>query len=108
MRPNTSASMCKMDGTSLATYTAWTPMATSGMKAHRRPDCERPVIRFQPSRLRQRSWRHPKVAECAVIGAPSKERGEIVKAFVVLRGEIAATINCGANYRTMEVPDSAV
>jgi len=33
---------------------------------------------------------HPKVAECAVIGAPSKERGEIVKAFVVLRGEIAA------------------
>ena len=34
---------------------------------------------------------HPKVAECAVIGAPSKERGEIVKAFVVLRGEIAAS-----------------
>ncbi|HEY6251392.1 MAG TPA: AMP-binding protein, partial [Candidatus Angelobacter sp.] len=27
---------------------------------------------------------HPKVAECAVIGAPSAERGEIVKAFVVL------------------------
>lgn len=29
---------------------------------------------------------HPKVAECAVIGAPSQERGEIVKAFVVLNG----------------------
>jgi 2-aminobenzoate-CoA ligase len=29
---------------------------------------------------------HPSVAECAVIGAPSEERGEIVKAFVVLRG----------------------
>jgi 2-aminobenzoate-CoA ligase len=27
---------------------------------------------------------HPKVTECAVIGAPSEERGEIVKAFVVL------------------------
>ena len=26
---------------------------------------------------------HPKVMECAVIGAPSEERGEIVKAFVV-------------------------
>jgi 2-aminobenzoate-CoA ligase len=34
---------------------------------------------------------HPKVAECAVIGAPSQERGEIVKAFVVLREEIAAS-----------------
>jgi 2-aminobenzoate-CoA ligase len=34
---------------------------------------------------------HPKVAECAVIGAPSEERGEIVKAFVVLQGETAAS-----------------
>jgi 2-aminobenzoate-CoA ligase len=33
---------------------------------------------------------HPKVAECAVIGAPSQERGEIVKAFVVLTEEKAA------------------
>lgn len=33
---------------------------------------------------------HPKVAECAVIGAPSEERGEIVKAFVVLKAETAA------------------
>ena len=32
---------------------------------------------------------HPKVAECAVIGAPSDERGEIVKAFVVLHGGMA-------------------
>jgi len=30
---------------------------------------------------------HPQVAECAVIGSPSEERGEIVKAFVVLRGD---------------------
>jgi 2-aminobenzoate-CoA ligase len=30
---------------------------------------------------------HAKVAECAVIGAPNEERGEIVKAFVVLNEE---------------------
>ena len=34
---------------------------------------------------------HPSVAECAVVGAPSPERGEIVKAFVVLREEMAAS-----------------
>jgi 2-aminobenzoate-CoA ligase len=28
---------------------------------------------------------HPKVAECAVVGAPDSERGTVVKAFVVLR-----------------------
>jgi len=34
---------------------------------------------------------HPKVAECAVIGAPNDERGEIVKAFVVLSRDIPAS-----------------
>lgn len=33
---------------------------------------------------------HPHVAECAVVGSPSDERGEIVKAFVVLRPGAAA------------------
>jgi 2-aminobenzoate-CoA ligase len=33
---------------------------------------------------------HPKVLECAVVGSPDRERGEIVKAFVVLRPDIAA------------------
>jgi 2-aminobenzoate-CoA ligase len=33
---------------------------------------------------------HPAVVECAVIGAPSEERGEIVKAFVILRDNASA------------------
>ncbi|MCW5664559.1 MAG: AMP-binding protein [Piscinibacter sp.] len=32
---------------------------------------------------------HPKVAECGVVGVPDEERGQIVKAFVVLKAGIA-------------------
>ncbi len=34
---------------------------------------------------------HPTVAECAVIGVPNEERGEIVKAFVILTKEVSAS-----------------
>ena len=33
---------------------------------------------------------HPRVRECAVVGSPNLERGEIVKAFVVLSGDAGA------------------
>ena len=33
---------------------------------------------------------HPAVKECAVIGAPDAERGNIVKAFIVLHADTAA------------------
>jgi 2-aminobenzoate-CoA ligase len=33
---------------------------------------------------------HPDVGECAVVGQPDEERGQIVAAFVVLRAEVAA------------------
>ena len=34
---------------------------------------------------------HPAVAECAVVGAPDAQRGQVVRAVVVLRAEVAAS-----------------
>ncbi|MFA6314174.1 MAG: 2-aminobenzoate-CoA ligase, partial [Sterolibacterium sp.] len=35
--------------------------------------------------------KHPAVAECGVVGMPDEERGQIVKAFVILRPGYAAS-----------------
>jgi len=45
--------------------------------------------RIGPTEVENALLSHPGVLECAVIGAPHEERGEIVKAFVVLRPGIA-------------------
>ena len=41
--------------------------------------------RIGPTEVENALLDHPAVQECAVIGKPDEERGEIVKAFVVLR-----------------------
>ena len=43
---------------------------------------------------------HPKIRECAVVGAPDAERGTIVKAFVVLRDPRHADAATARNCRT--------
>jgi 2-aminobenzoate-CoA ligase len=46
--------------------------------------------KISPVEIEAALMEHPKVAECAVIGAPNDERGEIVKAFVVLTRDLSA------------------
>ena len=45
--------------------------------------------RIGPMEVENALIEHPAVVECAVIGSPDAERGEVVKAFIVLRPEIA-------------------
>jgi 2-aminobenzoate-CoA ligase len=48
---------------------------------------------------------HPKVKECAVVGAPDQERGRIVKAFVVLRNPTDADSGEAAAATAKELQD---
>lgn len=47
--------------------------------------------RVGPGEVENALLEHPAVLECAVIGKPDRERGEIVKAFVVLRDDAELT-----------------
>jgi long-chain acyl-CoA synthetase len=44
-----------------------------------------------PRMVEEAIYLHPAVAECAVCGVPDKHRGEVVKAFVKLRGDVTLT-----------------
>ncbi|MDE1154086.1 MAG: AMP-binding protein [Micavibrio sp.] len=48
--------------------------------------------RIGPSEVENALLDHPAVLECAVIGAPHGERGEIVKAFIILRDGVVADL----------------
>ena len=48
---------------------------------------------------------HPEVRECAVVGSPNAERGEIVKAFVVLSGDAGADTDEAADALVRELQD---
>ena len=53
--------------------------------AHRRHDHQRRLQHRRARRSKARCSRIPAVAECGVVASPDAERGQIVKAFVVLR-----------------------
>jgi len=44
-----------------------------------------------PREVEEILYTHPKVAECAVIGVPDKQRGEVPKAFITLKPGVVAT-----------------
>jgi acetyl-CoA synthetase len=44
-----------------------------------------------PIEVEEALMKHPAVEECAVVGSPDKERGNIVKAFIKLSSEYKAT-----------------
>jgi acyl-coenzyme A synthetase/AMP-(fatty) acid ligase len=45
--------------------------------------------RIGPLEVENVLMEHPAVVECAVVGSPDDDRGEVVKAFVVLRDDIS-------------------
>jgi long-chain acyl-CoA synthetase len=54
-------------------------------------------------------YRHPAVGECAVVGVPDELRGEVARAFIVLRGGAGPTAaeldaHCRAHLATYKVP----
>jgi acyl-coenzyme A synthetase/AMP-(fatty) acid ligase len=48
--------------------------------------------RIGPMEVESALMEHPAVQEAAVVAKPDAERGEIVKAFVVLRGDVQASV----------------
>ncbi len=57
--------------------------------------------RIGPFEVESALMRHPAVAEAAVIGVPDDQRGEIVKAFVVLRSGCEASDDLAAELRQL-------
>ena len=66
-------------------------------------------FKIWPREVEEVLYRHPAVGECAVVGMPDALRGEVAKAFVVLRpGAAPATAeldaHCRAHLATYKVP----
>jgi fatty-acyl-CoA synthase len=62
-----------------------------------------------PLEIERALYEHPAVAQCAVIGVPDARWGEVGRAFVVLRPEMAATeaeliAHCAGRLAKYKVP----
>jgi long-chain acyl-CoA synthetase len=66
-------------------------------------------FKIWPREVEEVLYRHPAIAECAVVGMPDGLRGEVAKAFVVLRPGPGASVedvesHCRAHLATYKVP----